>query len=389
MQHLNDRLVNFASLLADNTREQAEKSSTMPFIYPHIALMPDAHLGKGATVGSVIPTLHSIIPAAVGVDIGCGMDAVLTNLTREHFEDPEKRRIVRDAIEASVPVSPGKYNQRLDDHSEKAVGKLSGMDGFMSADSVAGNWPMQVGSLGGGNHFIEVSHDEQDRVWVFLHSGSRGVGNKLAQRHIKIARQVMERYWIELPDPDLAYLVEGTQEFWNYIRDLRWAQEFARLNRWVMMQRVLDVLTYRMEPALGTADAISCHHNYTEQEHHFGKDLWVSRKGAISAKAGQLGLIPGSMGEKSYVVEGLGFAPSLNSAPHGAGRSFSRAEARRRFTMDDFAAAMPEGVEYRHEEAFLDEMPGAYKDIDVVMEDARMLVKPLHTLRQIINVKGA
>ena len=246
---------------------------------------------------------------------------------------------------------------------------------------------MQLGSLGSGNHFIEVSLDEADRVWLFLHSGSRGVGNKLANKHIKIASRLCEKWWIQLPDPDLAYLPEETPEFWAYIRDLRWAQHFALLNRAEMMARVAQCLQEWMGQDVVCGETVNCHHNYTEQEEHFGERVWLSRKGAIDASAGRPGLIPGSMGTRSYVVSGKGSRLALNSAPHGAGRAFSRSAARRTFTRAQLDAAMA-GIEWRRTNAFLDEIPAAYKDVDQVMADARDLVEVRHTLRQIVNVKG-
>ena len=713
MEQLSKRLMNWASILEPQAREQAERTASMPFIFPHLALMPDAHHGKGSTVGSVIPTLGAIMPAAVGVDIGCGMCAVRTQFTAE---DMRRRNLadLREAIERAIPLSAGNYNSDFyDEETKRRVGELFLRDGSESAEIIAPNWSMQLGTLGSGNHFIEVSLDEQDRVWLFLHSGSRGVGNKLAMKHIKIAQQLCAQWWISLPDPDLAYLVEGTGEFWAYIRDLRWAQHFALLNRQEMMHRVIccvqdwagedveqleavncfagetevttragsrpievlsggvhELLTadgawvkapvrsfgrqevsevilsrsgvvkrirataghrwllrsrrgleyeattdqmrpgdrlqftfpprpqmtidplsvargfvygdgYRCSPGrsaanfhgekdvallpyfkdlgnpprqygydhrgysgtytritglpaewktaappldsapselygwlagyfaadgdvgktgrptlssasyahleyvrllcqeigIGTfgirtrvrsgwgkppspvhllgimrtdldsdfflipthrdrfeaarderrgnvfgerrgwnvvavrptgettevycavvegthsfalADNIlvrNCHHNYTEREKHFGKEVWLSRKGAIDAGEGKPGLIPGSMGTASYVVTGKGSKLSLNSSPHGAGRNFSRSAARKTFTRDQLDAAM-EGIEWRHTDAFLDEIPGAYKPIDQVMADAADLVEVRHTLRQIVNVKG-
>lgn len=388
MEQISKRLMNWASILEPNTREQAERASTMPFIHPHIALMPDAHLGKGATVGSVIPTLGAIMPAAVGVDIGCGMAAVRTQF---HADDVNARgdlAALREAIEQAIPLSAGKYNTEVyDDATRERIAELEDKDGAASAEAIAPNWRLQLGSLGSGNHFIEISLDERNRVWAFLHSGSRGVGNKLAVRHIKVAQQQCKRWWISLPDPDLAYLVEGTDEFWAYIRDLRWAQHFALLNRQEMMYRVLACLDkWAGEPAAGL-EAVNCHHNYTEREHHFGKDVWLSRKGAIDASEGKPGLIPGSMGTRSYIVEGLGNRLALNSSPHGAGRQYSRSKARKTFTRAELDKAM-EGIEWRHTDAFLDEIPQAYKDVDVVMADAADLVTVKHTLRQIVNVKG-
>jgi tRNA-splicing ligase RtcB len=389
MERLSNRLVNWASILDDQTREQALTASRMPFIHPHIALMPDAHLGKGATVGSVIPTLGAIIPAAVGVDIGCGMIAVRTPLTVADL--PDDRKAVREAIEAAIPTSAGAYNQDVTrPHTAARITELEDaaeQAGFDPA-AHAGNWRLQLGTLGSGNHFIELSVDELGRVWAFLHSGSRGVGNKLATHHIAVAQKLAKRWWIELPDPDLAYLVEGTDEFWAYIRQLRWAQRFALLNREEMMDRVLTaVAAWLGVDTVERVDEVNCHHNYTESEKHFGKQVWLSRKGAIDASEGIAGLIPGSMGTASYVVVGRGNPVALRSAPHGAGRQFSRSQARRRFTQDDLEQAMGD-IEYRHTSAFIDEIPAAYKDIDQVMADAADLVEVRHVLRQLVNVKG-
>ena len=388
MEQISKRLMNWASILEDNTREQAVTASQMPFIHPHLALMPDAHLGKGATVGSVIPTLGAIIPAAVGVDIGCGMIAVKTSLYAGDL--PSDRRPLREAIEAAVPLSAGKYNSEITrEHTVERVTMLEAHAeeaGFDPGD-YAGNWTLQLGTLGSGNHFIEVSLDEDDAVWLFLHSGSRGVGNKIAQHHIKVAQKLCEQWWIQLPDRDLAYLVEGTEEFWAYIRELRWAQKFALLNREEMMDRVATCFAEWTGVQHEPVEEINCHHNYTSKERHFGKDVWLSRKGAIDASAGTPGLIPGSMGTRSYVVVGKGNALALNSSPHGAGRSYSRSAARKAFTHADLRTAMGD-IEYRDTDAFIDEIPAAYKDIDVVMKDAEDLVEVRHVLRQIVNVKG-
>jgi tRNA-splicing ligase RtcB len=402
-EHLNGKkLINWASILEDNTRDQAIMASEMPFIFPHIALMPDAHLGKGATVGSVIPTRGAIIPAAVGVDIGCGMIAVRTQFRGEHLKGMDLSKL-RERIEGAIPLSAGKYNWKV--YGQHTLDRIKLLDNKSSIndldlkDYFADNWEMQLGTLGSGNHFIEVSLDENDNVWLFLHSGSRGVGNRIAQHHIKVAQELCERWFIDLPDKDLAYLVEGTKEFSNYISDLRWAQDFALLNREEMMDRVVDQFERWWDVETGNDDRgdgyrkierleeINCHHNYTTQENHFGKNVWLSRKGAIDASKGKMGLIPGSMGTRSYVVEGLGNPVSLNSSPHGAGREYSRSRAKKTFTNDDLVTAMV-GIEYRKTDAFIDEIPQAYKDIDVIMEDAKDLVKPVHTLRQIVNVKG-
>jgi len=387
MKKISDRLVSWASILDDNAEDQARTASTMPFIYPHLALMPDAHLGRGATVGSVIPTLGAVIPAAVGVDIGCGMIAVKTQFTRDDLRTD--LRELREQIERAIPTSAGSNNRKIVATAEPRVSDLQSLaeaSGFDPA-SYAKNWKLQLGTLGSGNHFIEVSVDETDAVWLFLHSGSRGVGNRIAGHHIKVAQALMEKWWITLPDPDLAYLVEGTREFDRYIAELNWAQHFALLNREEMMDRVVRQLGEWMGTPVIEQDRINCHHNFTQKETHFGKSVWLSRKGAISAKAGQLGLIPGSMGTASYVVEGLGNPVALESSPHGAGREYSRSAARKTFTRDQLREAM-DGIEYRDTDAFIDEIPAAYKPIDQVMADAAELVSIRHTLRQLVNVKG-
>ncbi len=387
MKTINARLKSWASILDENAEAQALTTATMPFVFPHVALMPDAHLGLGATVGSVIPTLRAVMPAAVGVDIGCGMIAVKTQFTASDL--PADRRELRQQIERAVPTSAGAYNRKVVATAEPRIAELTALAASRGFDprSYAGNWELQLGTLGSGNHFIEVSLDETDAVWLFLHSGSRGVGNRIAQHHIKVAKALMEKWWIALPDPDLAYLVEGTSEFGRYIDELTWAQRFALLNREEMMDRVAWQVSEWMGTPVVESERINCHHNFTQKENHFGKDVWLSRKGAISARAGELGLIPGSMGTASYVVEGLGNPVALESSPHGAGREYSRSAARKAFTVDDLRTAMV-GIEYRDTDAFIDEIPAAYKPIDRVMDDASDLVRIGHTLRQIINVKG-
>ena len=400
MEQITKRLFNWASILEPATREQAIKTASMPFIYPHLALMPDAHLGKGATVGSVIPTLGAIVPAAVGVDIGCGMCAVRTQFTRDDMTRRGDLTALRESIEKAIPLSAGVYNTDIRSEATKQrIAELEGMQSAGSAQATTPDWRLQLGSLGSGNHFVELTIDERSRVWLFLHSGSRGVGNKLAAKHIKIARQLCEQWWIPLPDPDLAYLPEGTDEFWQYIRDLRWAQHFALLNRDEMMDRVVDCLAAWIGEDVVREETIRCHHNYTEQmpddllrrwrgkpAGHRGT-VWLSRKGAIDASEGKPGLIPGSMGTASYVVTGKGNPLSLNSSPHGAGRNYSRSAARKTFTREQLDTAMA-GIEWRPTDAFLDEIPQAYKPIDQVMADAADLVEIKHTLRQIVNVKG-
>ncbi|MCJ1672234.1 RtcB family protein [Rathayibacter sp. VKM Ac-2929] len=388
MQRITERLVSWASILDDNARQQALTASEMPFIHPHLALMPDAHLGLGATVGSVIPTLGALIPAAVGVDIGCGMIAVRTQFSRSDLAGRDLGELRRQ-IERAVPLSAGAANRKVAATAEPRVAELEALAveaGFDPARS-AKHWRLQVGSLGSGNHFIEVSVDETDAVWLFLHSGSRGVGNRIATAHIRVAREYCDRHWIALPHPDLAYLVEGTEQFDRYVAELRWAQRFALLNREEMMDRVIRQLAEWSGVAVQERERINCHHNFTEKERHFGRDVWVSRKGAIQADAGRPGLIPGSMGTASYVVVGRGDAMSLNSSPHGAGREYSRSAARKAFTREQLREAMA-SIEYRDTDAFLDEIPAAYKPIDRVMADAADLVEIRHTLRQLVNVKG-
>lgn len=388
MQRITDRLVSWASILDDNAREQALTASRMPFVFPHLALMPDAHLGLGATVGSVIPTDGAIIPAAVGVDIGCGMIAVRTTFTRDDLADHDLSEL-RQQIERAVPLSAGAANKKIVATAAPRIADLEALavEAGVDPDSYVRHWRLQLGTLGSGNHFIEVSADETGAVWLFLHSGSRGVGNRIASAHIRTAREYCARHWISLPDPDLAYLVEGTAEFDRYIAELRWAQHFALLNREEMMDRVVRQLSEWLGREVDEAERINCHHNFTEKEQHWGRKVWVSRKGAIQADAGRPGLIPGSMGTASYVVVGRGNALSLNSSPHGAGREYSRSAARRTFTHDQLREAMT-GIEYRDTDAFIDEIPAAYKPIDRVMADAADLVEVRHTLHQLVNVKG-
>jgi tRNA-splicing ligase RtcB len=390
MERINGKLLSWASILDRVTREQARTASSMPFIYPHIALMPDAHLGKGATVGSVIPTEGAIMPAAVGVDIGCGMIAWRTSVHRDELAGRDLADM-RLGIEKAVPLSPGNYNAEWHRSAgtRRRVSELEELYGAGSAEKIAPNWRLQLGSLGGGNHFIEVSADEAGLVWLFLHSGSRGVGNKLAVAHIRTALGICKAAGVRLPDPDLAYLAEGTEEFAAYIRDLRWAQRFAWLNRAEMMDRVHEVFAGWLGTPFAVTEQVNCHHNYTEQETHGGRLVWLSRKGAIDATAGKPGLIPGSMAAASYVVTGKGNALALNSSPHGAGREYSRSKAKQVFTEQDLHAAM-KGIEWRSGSgrAFLDEIPGAYKDIGQVMADSADLVEIRHELHQLVNVKG-
>ena len=387
MERINDRLVSWASMLEDETRKQAITSAQLDFIYPHIALMPDAHLGYGATVGSVIPTLGAVMPAAVGVDIGCGMIAVQTQF---HFDDlPKDLKTLREQIERSIPVSAGKYNRKIQPTAAQRIDELESMALDMSFDPDAfdKNWRVQLGTLGGGNHFIEVCLDEDDNVWTFLHSGSRGIGNRIATHHIGIAKSLRHQAGDQLPHADLAWLEEGTAEFDEYIDHLRWAQHFALLNREEMMDRVNNQLGRWVGQPVRDIQRINSHHNFTEKEEHFNKTVWVTRKGAIRARSGDMASIPGSMGTASYIIEGKGNAEALDSAPHGAGRQYSRRAARKTFSQDDLRNAMV-GIEYRDTDKFIDEIPQAYKPIDQVMADSTDLVTVRHTLRQIVNVKG-
>jgi tRNA-splicing ligase RtcB len=388
MQVIGPRLVSWATSVDPQALEQARHTAQLPFVHPHVALMPDAHPGLGATVGSVIPTDRAIIPAAVGVDIGCGMIAVRTQFRSADLRGRSLTPL-RKGIERAVPLSAGVANRRVVGTAEPRVAVLeaeaaaAGLDPQRHSD----RWREQLGTLGSGNHFIEVSLDEQDRVWAFLHSGSRGVGNHIARHHIAIARRLMKRDRVTLPDRDLAYLVEGSDEFDAYIRHLRWAQHYALLNREEMMDRVVRQLGTFLGHDVREDARVNCHHNFTQRETHGGRSVWVSRKGAIEAREGQAGLIPGSMGTASFVVEGLGNEMSLCSAPHGAGRRLSRTAARQQFSREQLRQAMA-GIEYRDSDAFLDEIPAAYKDIDRVMADSADLVRVLHTLRQAVNVKG-
>ncbi len=390
MEKINDTLYSWASIIADNALEQAKLTAQLSIIDPHVALMPDAHLGMGATVGSVIPTVDAVIPAAVGVDIGCGMVAVRTQFSEEEVRAARRPLShLREQIERAVPLSPGRYNRKVWGLAQESIvelEKLADVEGVQPVE-FAKNWRLQLGSLGGGNHFIEVTVDEDGGVWTFLHSGSRGVGNRIARHFIKAAQQLAERRGDELPDRDLAYLTTEDAEYAEYLAHLHWAQEFARLNREVMMDRVVDQLGRFMGRDVERLEEVDCHHNYTAVEEHFGKEVLVSRKGAIAAHAGARGLIPGSMGTRSYVVTGKGDEMSLCSAPHGAGREYSRTQARKTFTQDDLRERMA-GIEYHDHAAFIDEIPDAYKDIDVVMADAADLVSVDHVMRQIVNVKG-
>ena len=374
-------------------RAQLERMASLPFVHGHVAVMPDVHLGKGATVGSVIPTKGAIVPAAVGVDIGCGMMAVETSLKAADL--PDSLADLRAAVEAAVPVGRGSFTvENLPKESDKAwYRSLKGRYETVEAKhpkiaSAKGqSAALQIGTLGGGNHFVELCLDEADRVWVMLHSGSRGIGNRIGGYFISQAREEMVRQDIHLPDKDLAYLVEGSTLFADYVEAVGWAQDYARANREVMMERVLAVLRQAFPDFALGAKAVNCHHNYVEQETHFGAEVWVTRKGAGRAGAGELGIIPGSMGAKSFIVSGKGNPDSFHSCSHGAGRKMSRTAAKKHFSLDDHASAT-EGVECRKDAGVIDETPGAYKDIDAVMAAQADLVDVVHTLKQVLCVKG-
>ncbi len=376
----------------DRSMEQLGNIAKLPFIHHHIAAMPDVHLGLGATIGSVIATHKAIIPAAVGVDIGCGMVAARLSITANDLDEKSLKKvfdqITRDVpvgraqhadnrvlVDAVQPFEPG-LKRLTDRHPEllKSFGKFS-------------KWMSQMGSLGGGNHFIEVCLDEADQVWVMLHSGSRGIGNAIADHFIKLARKDMERWMINLPDRDLAYFPEGTEHFDDYVEAVHWAQEYAMQNRQCMLDLVLSALARHLPAFEVTTEAVNCHHNYVAHEHHYGANVWVTRKGAIRAREGDLGIVPGSMGAKSYIVRGKGNPESFNSSAHGAGRKMSRTAAEKAFTETDLANQTV-GVICRKDKGVIDEIPGAYKDIDQVMANQNDLTEILHTLKQVVCVKG-
>ncbi|MCA0329679.1 MAG: RtcB family protein [Actinobacteria bacterium] len=377
-------VLSWASTLEPAAMDQARRTASMPFVVKPLALMPDAHLGKGSTVGSVIATEGAVIPAAVGVDIGCGMAAVETRLTSHDLPDYLAR--LHDRIRSVVPAGVGRGHEQRDVDVMQVVTRAPSTE---LSDGQLRTARTQYGSLGSGNHFVEVCLDERDRVWIVLHSGSRGIGNQLAAHHIAVAQGLMKEWFISLPDPDLAYLVAGTPQFEAYVADLLWAQAYAAANR----EEMLRLVVAEAEAELGAegieTSRVNCHHNFTQQERHRGRTLWITRKGAIQADAGRLGIIPGSMGTRSYIVEGLGSAASYESCSHGAGRRLSRSAARRTLSVASLREAM-EGRSWNAAEAerLVDEHPMAYKDIDEVMEDQRDLVRPVRTLSQILNYKG-
>lgn len=389
-------------LFDSDTQFQLLQTAQLPFIFKHVAAMPDCHIGKGSTIGSVIPTKGAIIPAAVGVDIGCGMVAARTTLTAEQL--PDDLHKLRLAIESVVPVGLndwGKttfarsndlrgYRKRGERHWKALqAGYQKILDKYGQIEPASRSPMEQIGTLGGGNHFVEICLDEEKRVWLMLHSGSRGIGNRIGTFFIERARKEMERLFIQVPNRDLAYLAEGSHDFDDYVQAVEWAQNYAYQNREVMVQNILEALKASgLLPEFSVSDEIvNCHHNYIARENHFGENVWVTRKGAIRARAGDLGIIPGSMGARSFIVRGTGEAESFHSCSHGAGRAMSRGAAKRRFSLDDHRAAT-KGIECRKDEGMIDETPGAYKNIDDVMRAQQDLVDIVHTLKQVICVKG-
>lgn len=380
-------------------RQQLINVASMPFIYKWIAAMPDTHFGLGATIGSVIPTVDAVMPSAVGVDIGCGLAAVRTDLNRNDLGRPQNIAAIRKAVEKAVPhgrTSGGGKGDRgawgnppeeVQETWEDFEGELEDLvTKAPKSRKAAQRAQNQLGTLGGGNHFIEVSVDEQNKVWIVIHSGSRGIGNSLAQQYIRKAQEMMKQWHVSLPDRDLAYFPDGTPEFYDYLQMVNWAQRYAQENRKLMIDSAVE----GMAKVVGDFDltwAVDCHHNYIQGERHYGQNVLVTRKGAISAKEGQLGIIPGSMGSPSFVVRGKGNRESFHSAAHGAGRRMSRRQAKETFSIEDHEKAT-EGVECRKDQSVLDETPGAYKDIRAVMKAQEDLIEPIHELKQAICIKG-
>ena len=383
--------------LENEARKQLQNIARLPFIHRWIAVMPDVHLGKGATVGSVVPTIGAIVPAAVGVDIGCGMIAARTTLVASDL--PDNLSAIRSAIERAVPHGRTAERHARDKGAWENAPALA-VEGWSQLvadfEKICERHPRlkntnnlkHLGTLGTGNHFIEICLDEDQRVWFMLHSGSRGVGNAIGTHFITLAKEEMRRWMINLPDQDLAYLPEGSQYYGDYVFAVDWAQRYARINREIMMRHVVEAMRKVIaKPFEAQAEAVNCHHNYVNREHHFGKNVLVTRKGAVSARKGELGIIPGSMGAKSFIVRGLGNEDSFCSCSHGAGRVMSRTQAKKVISLDDHIAATAH-VECRKDADVVDESPAAYKSIDAVMEAQKDLVEIVHTLRQVVCVKG-
>jgi tRNA-splicing ligase RtcB len=382
----------YTGAIEPDARRQLVNVSNLPVVHHHVAAMPDVHLGIGATVGSVIPTLNAIIPAAVGVDIGCGMMAARLSLSAGDLEEKSLRKVFSQ-ISRDVPVGFAQHEERdardnaavpFDKGLKKILQKHPGVQKRVGKQS---SWVRQLGTLGGGNHFIELCLDEQGRAWVMLHSGSRGIGNAIGGYFIELARKDMERNLARLPDRNLAYFTEGAGHFADYVEAVGWAQDYAAANRAEMMDLVLEALRRHLPAFEVTDEAVNCHHNYVERERHYGEDVWLTRKGAIRARKGELGIIPGSMGTRSYIVRGRGSAESFDSCAHGAGRKMSRTLAEKSFGTKDLEIQTA-GVICRKDKGVLDEIPGAYKDIDEVMANQSDLVEVVHTLKQVVCVKG-
>jgi tRNA-splicing ligase RtcB (3'-phosphate/5'-hydroxy nucleic acid ligase) len=372
--------------LAHEEQKMARNVASLPFVFKHVALMPDVHLGKGALVGSVIATKEAVIPAAVGVDIGCGMAAIKMPYKGDRLEGKLKK--IRQDIEAAIPVGFSE-NKNIERDVDNWQGWRDFKDLHKGIQKLEGKAMRQLGSLGGGNHFLEVCLDTENNVWLMLHSGSRGIGNQLAQCHICTAKELAKMAANKLPDPDLAYFISGTPEFQAYWHDLQWAQNYARVNRDIMMARFKRIVETHLAGGKPTKPLLSvnCHHNYAEKEIHYGEDVYVTRKGAVRARTEDYGIIPGSMGAKSYIVKGKGNLESFCSCSHGAGRLMSRNKAKNQFTLDDLIE-QTKGIECRKDEAVIDEIPGAYKPIEQVMENQADLVEVVATLKQVVCVKG-
>ena len=374
------------------SKEQLLNIAALPFVHHHVAAMPDVHLGKGATIGSVIATHQAIVPAAVGVDIGCGMLACQLSLNANDLDEKSLKKVF-DQISRDIPAGRNYHNDEraLVDAAQPFAARLTAMTqkhpGLLKSFGKFSKWINQMGTLGGGNHFIEICLDEKNRVWAMLHSGSRGIGNGLADYFIEVARQDMERLMIHLPDHDLAYFTEGTEYFDDYFEAVHWAQEYAYQNRQSMLDLMLAAMRRHLPEFSVLNEVVNCHHNYVAVEYHYGENVYVTRKGAIRARAGDLGIIPGSMGARSYIVRGKGNAESFTSCAHGAGRRMSRTMAEKQFTQDDLKK-QTEGVICRKDKGVIDEIPGAYKDIDSVMANQADLVEVLHTLKQVVCIKG-
>lgn len=382
----------FTTDIEDDAIHQLRNLAQLQFVHSHIAVMPDVHVGKGATVGSVIPTKQAIIPSAVGVDIGCGMNAVRLSLKAQQL--PDNLAKIRSAIEAKVPVGFNQHQsitvkmstldplaKRLKRITDKHKGLLKMLRNFERT------WAKQIGTLGGGNHFIELCLDENQDVWVMLHSGSRGIGNCIGEYFITLAKKEQQSRFGHVPDRDLAYFAEGSNSFDDYLEAVRWAQDYALENRREMMRLIINVLQRELPHFTVTKEAINCHHNYVSEENHFGENVYVTRKGAISAYEGELGIIPGSMGAKSYIVKGKGNHESFCSCSHGAGRRMSRGKAIRYFNLEDLKTQTL-GVECRKDKGVMDEIPQAYKDIDEVIANQQDLIEVVHTLKQVLCIKG-